>query len=290
MQIICNSLVTAAGYLLIALGFALILRTCRFLHFAHGAVFTAGAYSAFLYRTVLGMPLLHSALLAVVCCAALGCLMETCVYRVLRRSRASSLTLLLASLGIYVLLQNIVSLIFGDDTKTIRAGAVEEGLRILGARITQVQVMTVFTCLLLTFLTVVLLTKSRVGKALRAVAGDPELAETSGVESEKVILWAFALGSASVGIAGVLYALDVDMTPTMGMRPLMMAVVAVIVGGVGSVPGLVLGALLLGIAQHLGAWLIGSQWQDSIAFFILLGFLLFRPQGFLGREVRKATV
>ena len=124
---------------------------------------------------------------------------------------------------------------------------------------------------------------------MRAVANNPELARISGIESDRVILSTFALGSALAGIAGILVALDVDMTPTMGMNALMMGVVAVIVGGVGSIPGVALAALLLGMAQHLGVWYISSQWQDAIAFVILLTFLLFRPEGFMGKRVKTAT-
>ena len=103
-------------------------------------------------------------------------------------------------------------------------------------------------------------------------------------------MWTFAIGSALAGIAGILVALDVDMTPTMGMNALMMGVVVVIIGGVGSIPGIALGALLLGFAQHFGVWKISSQWQDTIAFVILILFLLFRPQGFLGKKVKKVSI
>jgi branched-subunit amino acid ABC-type transport system permease component len=112
----------------------------------------------------------------------------------------------------------------------------------------------------------------------------------TGINSDRVIFWAVALGSVLAGIAGILVALDVDMTPTMGMNALLMGVAAVIIGGVDSLPGVALGALLLGMAQHLGVWKISSQWQDAIAFFILLMFLLFRPQGFLGKRVKKVSV
>jgi len=125
---------------------------------------------------------------------------------------------------------------------------------------------------------------------MRAVANNPELARISGIESDRVILSTFALGSALAGIAGILVALDVDMTPTMGMNALMMGMVAVIIGGVGSIPGIALGSLLLGIAQHLGAWFISSQWQAAIAFVVLLIFLLFRPQGFLGKKIKKVSI
>ena len=151
---------------------------------------------------------------------------------------------------------------------------VKEGINILGARITPIQITIIAVSLLLVAFCFFLLKYTKIGQTMRAVANNPELASISGIDSDRVILSAFALGSALAGIAGILVALDVDMTPTMGMRALLMGVVAVIIGGVGSIPGVALGALLLGMAQHLGVWKISSQWQDAIAFIILVLFLL----------------
>ena len=216
--------------------------------------------------------------------------MEFFPYLPLRRKGASPLVLLLASLGIYVVLQNIISMTFGDDIKSIRSGPVKEGLNVFGARITPIQVFTIVVSVVLVIAVAVLLKKMKMGKAMRAVASDPKLANVCGLDSDRVILLAFAIGSVLAGVAGILVALDVDMTPTMGMNALMMGIVAVIIGGVDSIIGIILGALLLGLAQNLGVWYISSQWQDAIAFAILLIFLLFRPQGFMGKRVVKATV
>jgi branched-subunit amino acid ABC-type transport system permease component len=197
------------------------------------------------------------------------------------------MVLLLASLGLYFLLQNTISMLFGEDTKSIRSGVVREGLPVFGARITPIQIVIIAVSILLVVLTAVWLKTTKIGKAMRAVANDSELAQVSGIDSDRVILWVFAVGSALAGVAGILVALDVDMTPTMGMNALMMGVVAMIVGGVGSIPGV---ALLLGFAQNFGVWKISSQWQDAIAFVILFVFLLVKPEGFLGRRVKKASI
>ena len=228
--------------------------------------------------------------LAVLCSSILGCLMDIYVYSPLWKKKASSMILLLASLGIYIVLQNVISMVFGDDTKSIRFGVVKEGLNVFGARITPIQVLIIGTSIILVIVVALFLKWSKMGKAMRAVANDSELANSSGIDSKRVILWTFAIGSALAGIAGILVALDVDMTPTMGMNALMMGVVVVIIGGVGSIPGLILGALLLGLAQHLGIWKISSQWQDAIAFIILFTFLLLKPEGFLGKKVKKAKI
>jgi branched-chain amino acid transport system permease protein len=122
------------------------------------------------------------------------------------------------------------------------------------------------------------------------VASDPNLALVSGIDTDKVILFSFALGSALAGAAAILISFDTDMTPTMGMNALMMGVVAVIIGGVGSIPGATLGGFLIAFAQNFGVWKISSQWQDAIAFIILLLFLLYRPNGFFGKKIPKVEV
>lgn len=122
------------------------------------------------------------------------------------------------------------------------------------------------------------------------MADDAQLASVCGIDADRVILSAFAIGSLLAGVAGILVALDVDMTPTMGMRALLMGVVAAIIGGIGSTTGTILGAVVLGLALHLGVWRLGAEWQDPIAFAVLLVFLVFRPYGIFGRRLRKAAV
>lgn len=289
-QLILNGIIAGSVYTLVAVGFAVIYRTVKFFHFAHGIVFTAGAYFACLFKVWLGWHVIVAIPVSITLCAVLGIIIETSVYRPLRHKGSSSLILLLASLGIYIVLQNIISMVFGDDTKTIRSGIVKEGINILGARITPIQITIIIVSLLLIVSCFLFLKYTKIGQAMRAVANDIELARISGIESDKIILLTFALGSGLAGIAGILVALDVDMTPTMGMNALMMGVVAVIIGGVGSIPGIALGALLLGMAQQFGVWKIGSQWQNAIAFGILLVFLVFRPQGFLGKKIKKVSI
>lgn len=198
--------------------------------------------------------------------------------------------MLLVSLGLYIVLQNIISLLFGDDTKSIRTWEVREGIEIAGAYITPVQVIIIAVSIIVVILVSGYLMLAKTGKAIRAVASDSELSKLSGIKSDKIILISFAIGSALAGIAGILVALDVDMTPTMGMNMLLMGVVAMIIGGVGSIWGIVLGSLLLAAAQNLAVWYISSQWMDATAFIILLVFLLFRPQGFMGKKIKKATI
>ncbi len=233
----------------------------------------------------------YSAIPAAIALALLlGGLIEFTIYRPLRKKKSSAIVLLLASLGIYIVLQNLISLFFGDDTKSIRTWEVREGIEIAGAYITPVQLVIVASSLLLVGLVAGYLMLAKTGKAMRAVASDSELSKLSGIKSDRIILISFAIGSALAGIAGILVALDVDMTPTMGMNMLLMGVVAMIIGGVGSIWGIVLGSLLLASAQNLAVWYISSQWMDASAFLLLLIFLLFKPEGFAGKKIRKAEV
>lgn len=289
-QLLVNAIIAGSNYTLIALSFSLIYSTTKFFHFAHGAVYTFCPYFAYLFTIILGMPLFISIPLAIVSSAIVGILIELSIYKPLRRKGTTPLILLLASLGIYIVLQNMISMIFGDDTKTLRSGIVKEGLEILGARITPIQITIIIASMLLLIGCGALMKYTKMGTAMRAIASDPDLAVISGINSDRVILYTFALGSALAGIAAILVSFDIDMTPTMGMNALMMGVVAVIIGGVGSIPGAALGGFLLAFAQNFGVWKISSQWQDAIAFIILLLFLLYRPYGFFGKKIRKVEV
>jgi branched-chain amino acid transport system permease protein len=289
-QFIINCIIASVYIFILAISFSLIFQTVRFFHFAHGAVFTMGAYLTYLFNVSTGLSLLISVVFAVIVCAFLGYLIELCLYRPLRNKGCLPLTTLLTSLGVYICIQNAISMIFGDATNSMRGDSVQKGFNLLGGRITSIQIVTVCISLFLVIALSIFLKKTIVGKSIRAVANDPMLADISGINSNYIILWVFAIGSALAGLAGILVAFDVDMTPTMGMHALLMGVVAVIIGGVNSISGIALGAFLLAISQHLGAWYIGSQWQDAIAFVILVLFLLFKPEGFFGKKVKSANV
>ena len=290
MQFILNGLIAGSAYALVALSFVLIYLPTRFFHFAHGAVFAWGAYFAYTTHVLLKLPLWVAVPLAVLMSSGLGMLLEVRVYRPMRRRGATGLVLLLASLGLYVALQNLISMLFGDETKSLRSGEVVEGIAIFGARITPIQIWIVVVSLVSFAIILAVLKFTKFGKAFKAVSSDPELSLVRGINADRIIVAAFGIGSGLAGLAAILVALDVDMTPTMGLPALMAGVVAMIVGGIGSITGTLLGGILLGLAQHLGVWKIGSEWQDAIAFVILLMFLLFRPYGILGRPMKKVEV
>jgi len=289
IQTLLNSIIAGSTFALVALSFAIIYMVCRFFHFAHGAVFAWGGYLAYTAHVHLHTPLLLSAAFGIAMAGVLGVGLDIGVYRVLRRRGATGVVLLLASLGLYVVLQNIISMTFGADTKSLRV-SLNQTVDFFGGRITIVQGWIILLSASFFLLAWAMLRFTKLGKVLRAVSSDPDLAVVIGIDSNKVIPIAFMLGSALAGLAAILISFDTDLTPTMGMNALMIGVVVVVIGGVKSIPGIALAAILLGIAQHFGVWWIGTQWQDTIAFLVLIIFLVFRPQGFFGYSLRRATV
>jgi branched-chain amino acid transport system permease protein len=289
-QLLVNVLIATGITTLVALGFALVNQTTHFFDFAYGIVLTTGAYITFLCKEWLHMPLFMASLLAVLGSGLIGYSIERFIYYPIRRRGATSSTLLIASLGVYTVLQNLLSLTFGDTTRTLGTGTTVAGLNLFHAHITPIQLLIVTVSLFLVIAVALFLKKTKMGLSIRAVANNPLLAEISGIETNQVIAVTSFLGSMLAGAAGSLISLDIDITPTMGMNSMIMGVVAAIIGGVGSIPGVILGALLLNLSQNISAALIGFQWQETIAFVILLFFLLFRPQGFLGTPLRKSSV
>jgi len=288
-QILLNSLNNTCIYIYFALSILIVISITHFFNFSHAIIFTSGAYFTFLFYKLFGVPIYSAIPFAIICAIVLGCSIESFIYKPLRKKGTSSIVMLLASLGIYIFLQNIISMLFGDDTKSIRSGVVKEGINIFGARITPIQIVIIITAIVVTILIILFYKKTQLGRSMQAVASDRELAEYTGINTNRVILWSFAIGSGLAALAGILVALDVDMTPTMGMNALLMGVVVMIVGG-NNIKGMVCAALLLGFAQNFGVWYISSQWKDAIAFIILVLFLLFKPEGFFGKKIRKQTV
>ncbi len=285
-QLVFNTLITASIYALTALGFVIIYRTVRFFHFAHGAVYTVGAYVAYsLYRQA-GAPFVVAVLVAALVAGFLGVLIDRAVYVPLRRKKASSLVLMLASFGVFIFFENLIAMIYGNQILTMRTGPIREGYHILGAVITPIQIMIIVVSLVLMVLLWLFIKLTKFGKSMRAVADDRVAASVVGINSERTIMLSFFIGSALAGIAGVLVSLETNLEPTMGFSALLKGIIAAIIGGTTSIPGAVLGALLLGAAENFGIWYIPAGWKDAISFTILIIFLLFRPQGILGKRKR----
>lgn len=288
-QLIINSLVLSSSYILIGLSVACVYQTARFLNFSIAAIYTLACYILYFLINSYNLPFYLSILLSIIICVLMASILEVAIFKRIRRNKSSYLISVLTSFGVYIVLQNVISLLFGDRTKIIRIGKIKEGMNVLGGRITEVQIIiivsTIFTILIFFFIN-----RLKIGKAMQAVSDDPELSNISGVSSDRIILLSSIIGFAMTGVAGILVSLETGMTPTMGISALMMGVVAMIVGGLNSILGIIFGALLLSLSQNIGIWYLGAQWKDAIAFLILIIFLLFRPQGFFGLEMKKTAL
>lgn len=283
-QLVINGLIAGGIYALVGLGFTVIYGTVRFFHFAHGAIYAVGAYMAWLAVGRLGIPLIPSVLLACLVAGAFGVLIDFAVYRPLRARKSPNLVYLLASFGVFVFLNNALQFIFGADIKSLRSGSVSEGRHFLGAVITDIQIVILVACLLLALTLIVFVKATRLGKAIRAVADDPVAASLVGIHSERIIRTSFFLGSVLAGAAGILVSLETNIEPTMGLNAVLKGIIAAVIGGMGSIPGALLGGLIIGLAENLGIYGISAGWKDAIAFTILVVFMLFRPGGIFGRE------
>jgi branched-chain amino acid transport system permease protein len=219
--------------------------------------------------------------------AVVGVGIDRLVYRPLRTRKAPALILLIASFGVFIFLQNLLQLAFGAQILTMRTGPVKEGHHALGAVITDVQIVIVLMSLVVLMSLWVMESRTKLGKTMRAVADDGLAASVVGVNPERVILWTFAIGSALAGLAGILISYETNIEPTMGFNALLKGIIASIIGGIGSIPGAALGGLFLGLAENLGIWKLPAMWKDTIAFGLLIVFLLVRPQGILGRKAER---
>ena len=289
-QFTLNTLVAGSHYAIVATGFALAYRSMRIFDFGYAAVYAVAPYSALLVYRVRGVPLPVAFGVGVAAASVFAAGLEFCDYRPLRHRGASSLVLMMASFGVLIVAQNVISMAFGNEANTLRTWEAREGYEISGAYITGVQVLTVFCAAGLLLATYGLLRLTRIGKRLRAVTSNVDLAYSIGFDVDSVVVKGYMIAAALGAVAAILVGLDTDLTPGMGLPALLPAVVVCIIGGVDSLPGVIAGAFLLAGVQQLAIWGLGSQWQDTIAFVVLLLFLVARPRGFWGRRAKKATV
>ncbi len=290
MQVIINILYSLFVYLVLSKSFKIIYRVMGFFHMAHAASLALGAYMVYTGYILWKLPLWLSILLSIAVVVLLMVMINKGVYVQGKKQKLEGWQLMIVSLGIYVVLQNIVSMVWGDSTLTFRTWNVKQGHLFMGGRITDVQIVTILVSALLLFCVWLLLEKTNLGMRLKAVSLNPSLSTILGVRWETVAAFSLTIGTALMACAGILVAADVDMTPTMGFDWLLYGVVAMIIGGMGRTRYMVLGALMLAMAQHLAAFFLDSKWMNATAYIILIVFLCFRPYGFSGRRLKKTEV
>ena len=286
-QLLVNGVAVGAAYALLALGLALIWSVTGVFHLAHGGVYVLAGYAIV---SAAGLSLWLALPLACAAMALLGMGLDAAIYRPLARCGAKSLTLTTASLAALIFLLNLAAAIWGTEARQVGGLDAVEGFALGPAYVAGTGVAMVVTGAILFGGAMLVLRFTRIGRVLRAVSDDPGMSVVVGVRLGTVRAAAFAIGSALTVPPAYLIGLQDGISPYAGMTAILIASAAVIVGGVGSLAGAGLGALLLAVAQNLGIWKVDSAWQESIAFCVLLLVIVARPTGLMGRRGRVGGV
>ena len=272
-------------YAIIALGYTMVYGIAKMLNFAHGDIIMVGGYVSFCAMSYLGLPALPSALLAMLACTVLGIIIERLAYKPLRS--APSLAVLITAIGVSYFLQNSALLIWKAAPKSYPA-VVSGSAEFFGGelKVPYISLLTIVICLVIMLGLTTFVSKSKMGKAMRACSEDKGAAQLMGINVNRTISMTFAIGSALAAIAGVLLcSFNSQLMPTTGSMPGIKAFTAAVFGGIGSIPGAFLGGLLLGIIEAMAKAYISMQLANSIVFAVLIVVLLVKPSGLLGKYV-----
>jgi len=280
-QLVMNSIIAGSIYALVAIGYTMVYGVLKFINFAHGDLAMVGAYITFFLVKFVGLPILPSIGIALIAVAFLGILIEKIAYKPLRD--APRLAPLITAIAVSIFLQSAVMLLFGARNKTISL-VTTKGLMFLGAYITPIQIVIVVTSIVLMILLNLYIKHAKLGKAMRATADEMTMASVVGIQVDRVISYVFGIGSGLAAVAGILIALETNLSPTMGFVLGIKAFAAAVVGGIGSVRGAMVGGFIIGFAENFGIWYIPTGYKHSVAFMILVLVLLIRPSGIFGMK------
>ena len=275
-------------YAIIALGYTMVYGIAKMLNFAHGDVIMVGAYISFCTTSYLGLSPLVSVLLAIVVCTVLGIVIERLAYKPLRQEPA--LAVLITAIGVSYFLQNAALLIWGSSSKTFSSVVGDWSIKLFNDQltITGVTIVTVLACVVIMVALTLFTTKTKLGTAMRAVSEDKGAAQLMGISVNSTISLTFAIGSGLAAIAGVLLCSAYPMLmPTTGSMPGIKAFTAAVFGGIGSIPGAMIGGILLGIIEIFAKAYISTQLSDAVVFAVLIVVLLVKPDGLLGKRVSE---
>lgn len=284
-----NGISLGSVYALIALGYTMVYGIAKMLNFAHGDVIMIGAYVALTAMTSAGLPPVVSVLAAMVFCTVLGVTIERIAYRPLRNA-TSSLAVLITAIGVSYLLQNVALLIFGANTKSFTSVVSLKPISLAGGKliISGETIVTIVCCIIIMIGLTLYIKKTKAGQAMRAVSEDKGAAQLMGINVNGTIALTFAIGSALAAIAGVLLCSAYPtLTPYTGSMPGIKAFVAAVFGGIGSIPGAMIGGILLGIIEIFGKAYISTQMADAIVFAVLIVVLIVKPTGILGKNIQE---
>lgn len=283
MQQLINGLSLGSIYALLALGYTMIYGIVKIIHFAHGDVYMLGAFFGYYTINVWHFNFIMALFGSMIFCALVGMLIEFVAYRPLRHS--SRIAALITAIGVSYFLENGMSVLFSGDTRDFPQVIKQVNYEWFGIRVTNIQLLIFATTIILMIILQLIVKKTKMGRAMRAAAADPVAAELMGININGTISFVFAIGSAMAGAAGVLIGLCYNsIEPTMGLTPGIKAFVAAVVGGVGSIPGAAVGAVIIGCLESLMQAIGFSAFKDAAVYVVLIIVLLFLPAGLFGNK------
>ncbi|CAM3967210.1 branched-chain amino acid ABC transporter permease [Geobacillus sp. FSL K6-0789] len=287
IQQLVNGISLGSIYALIALGYTMVYGIVRLINFAHGDVFMIGSFVGFYAVTMLGVGFFPALLLAMAACAVLGVVIERIAYKPLRN--ATRIAVLITAIGVSLLIEYVIIYLRGAQPEAYPSTLLSDrNLELFGVVISSQSLFILGTSLVLMVLLQFIVHRTKIGKAMRAVSHDAEAARLMGINVDNTISATFAIGSALAGAAGVIFGIYyTKIEPLMGILPGLKAFVAAVLGGIGIIPGAMVGGLLLGVIESLVSGLGYSLWRDGVAFVILILILIFRPAGLFGKNVRE---
>jgi branched-chain amino acid transport system permease protein len=284
-----NGISLGSVYAIIALGYTMVYGIARMLNFAHGDVIMVGAFTVFAAVSMQGLDPYLSIFISIALCITLGITIEFIAYRPLRGA-ASSLMVLITAIGVSFFLQNLALLIFGATPKSFSSLVTLEALRLFDGQVTisGVTLVTILSCLIIMLSLTTFIKKTKPGQAMLAVSEDNDAARLMGINVNGTITLTCAIGSGLAAIAGMLLCSAYpSLSPYTGSMPGIKAFIAAVFGGIGSIPGALIGGILLGIIEILGRAYISSQMADAIVFIVLIIVLLVKPTGLLGKKLQE---
>ena len=277
-----NGLSLGSIYALVALGYSMVYGIVQLINFAHGDIIMVGGYTIYLVMVVAGLPAWLAVLAPIVVCALAGVLIERIAYHRLLTHNAERISLLITALGVSLFLQNLFMLLFKADAKNLQGmdGYIELG----GLQITNTTLINIIVSVIMMVMLQLLVNKTKIGKAMQATSEDAGAAKLMGINTSNIILITFAVGSALAAVGAVLYCNTYpQIKPTMGNLLGLKAFVAAVLGGIGSIPGAMIGGFAIGLLEALVSAVGLSIWKDGVVFAILIVVLLVKPTGILGR-------
>ena len=283
-QTIFNGLVTGSYYILIAIGLSTIYGVLGISHFAHGSVAVFGGYVTYYITNLVGLPLLVGVLISIVVSALLGVVIERLGYKQIRK-RKSLENIFIVALGAGMLIDNVIELLFGPDQVVIKNNF-NRTFKIGNLKVAELRLYIILVTILLIILLTLYMKKTKFGKAIRAVSQNSEASIMMGVNTELVIAVVFAVSSAYGAIAGSFMGTLFAIYPTMGGFTVMKGFAVLIIGGLGSTSGTVVGGIIIGLVESFGAHYISSDFKEMYAFIIMIAVLMFKPEGLFAEKVR----